>query len=375
MSIGTIETIGTHADDSFDRSQSGSRRPEVLALAVAWCREQPERVGEVLLPIPAEHGGHDAWEFGREAEGDRRLAFLRQRPGHNQVMPALGDSRLSRRQWIVRPSDEALEIDNQGKRPLLVDGQEVPRARVSAGRVVEVRGCLVLLVVRRPLQLPELELPEALVPAFGQADDFGMVGESPPAWVLRGELAFAAARKVHVLVGGPSGSGKELVAQAIHQLSSRAGRELVARNAATFPETLIDAELFGNMADYPNPGMRERLGLVGAAHGSTLFLDEIGELSHELQAHLLRVLDRGEYQRLGESRMRSADLRLVAATNRKPGELKHDFLARFRLRIDVPGLGARREDIPLLIPALIRRIAREDPALARRFFASGDAGS
>src|SRR5207244_827185 len=82
--------------------------------------------------------------------------------------------------------------------------------------------------------------------------------------------------------------------------------KLLARNAATFPEALVDAELFGNVRDYPNPGMPERPGLIGASDGGILFLDEIGELPHALQAHLLRVLDGGEYQRLGESRSRRA---------------------------------------------------------------------
>jgi two-component system nitrogen regulation response regulator GlnG/two-component system response regulator HydG len=118
--------------------------------------------------------------------------------------------------------------------------------------------------------------------------------------------------------------------------------------------------------------MPERPGLIGAADRSSLLLDEIGELSHELQAHMLRVLDSGEYQRLGEARTRRANLRLLAATNRPIDELKHDLAARLRLRVVVPSLAERREDIGLLIPHLIRRMAGEDPLLARRFFVDGD---
>ena len=114
---------------------------------------------------------------------------------------------------------------------------------------------------------------------------------------------------------GETGTGKELAARAVHRFSTRADRPLVARNAATMPAGLIDAELFGNARNYPNPGMAERPGLVGQADGGFLFLDEIGELPSELQAHLLRVLDAGgEYQRLGESRVRRSDFRLLAAT-------------------------------------------------------------
>jgi len=343
-------------------------------LVVVWSREEPERVGEVLLPDP-ERTPAKGWVFGRGDEGPDRLSLQRQRPGQNRATEPLMASRISREQLRIRPGEaDCLEIQNPGRRTLLIDGQEVRRLRkVREGSVLELRGQLMLLVVRRPLVLPALALPEPLMPAFGQADDFGIVGESPSAWVLRGQLLFAAQRDVHVLVRGPSGVGKELIAQGIHVLSERGARPLISRSAATLPEGLIDAELFGNIRDYPNPGMAERPGLIGAAHRSSFFLDEIGELSHELQAHLLRVLDRGEYQRLGEAKVRHADLRLIAATNRRVEELKHDLAARLRLSLEVPGLDARREDVALLIPHLIKRIAAHDPLLAQSFFAEGDA--
>src|SRR5205807_1302663 len=124
------------------------------------------------------------------------------------------------------------------------------------------------------------------------------------------------------------GCGKELVAQGIHALSSRRARKIVSRNAATFPDTLVDAELFGNAPNYPNQGMPERAGLIGEADGSTLFLDELGELPEALQTRLLRVLDSGEYQRLGDSRRRSASFRFVAATHRSLEKLREDVAAR-----------------------------------------------
>lgn len=204
--------------------------------------------------------------------------------------------------------------------------------------------------------------------AFGAADELGIVGESPTAWQLREHVAFIAGRAAHVLVLGPSGAGKEVVAQAIHALSKRGTKPMVSRSAVTIPEGIADAELFGNLASYPNPGTPERKGLVGEADGTTLFLDELGELPEELQARLLRVLDeRGEYQRLGEARVRRSNLRLVAATNRPIGALKHDVAARFRLRLTVPGLDERREDVPLLARHLLRRVARSDDDIARRF--------
>ncbi|MCC6555665.1 MAG: sigma-54-dependent Fis family transcriptional regulator, partial [Polyangiaceae bacterium] len=191
-------------------------------------------------------------------------------------------------------------------------------------------------------------------------------------WALRERLAFVGPREPHVLVLGESGVGTELVARAIHALSQRRARPLVSRNAATLPAGLIDAELFGNVKSYPQAGMPARPGLIGEADGGVLFLDEIGELPLDLQAHLLRVLDaRGEYQRLGEPGRRTADLRLVGATNRAPDELRSDLLARMSLRLSIPGLNERREDVPLLARHLLRRIAERDAAIRRRFFTEG----
>jgi two-component system nitrogen regulation response regulator GlnG/two-component system response regulator HydG len=195
-----------------------------------------------------------------------------------------------------------------------------------------------------------------------------MVGESPVAWRIREQVAFAAKASAHVLLLGESGTGKELAARAVHALSPREDGPFVARNAATLPAGLIDAELFGNAKNYPNPGMAERAGLIGQANKGTLFLDEIGELPAELQAHLLRVLDTdGEYQRLGESQTRRSELRLVGATNRAPEHLQHDVLARFAVRVELPPLLARREDIPLFIRHVLLRAARKSPEVAGRF--------
>jgi DNA-binding NtrC family response regulator len=117
--------------------------------------------------------------------------------------------------------------------------------------------------------------------------------------------------------------------------------------------------------------MPDRPGLLGEADRSTLFLDEIGELPAALQARLLRVMDCGEYQRLGEARRRTTDVRLIAATNRDPAVLKHDLLARFAVRVRVPGFAERPDDIPLIARHLVRRLLAADPA-ARARLCAGD---
>lgn len=336
---------------------------EILALVVVWAPGDGSRLGEVLLP---ETGA----VFGRGPttdDDDARVAFVRQRPKKNTAGADVEDPFLSRRALRFEVDADAISIEAIGKRSLRVGDAEMRSAVIREGDLVELDGLYGLYCMRRPRLLPDGGA--TLAPAaFGHTDAYGIVGEGPAAWLLRTNLAFLGKRNAHVLVTGASGTGKELVAQAIHRLSSRAKKEIVARNAATFPSGLIDAELFGNMQNYPNAGMPERPGLIGQADGSTLFLDEIGELPSELQAHLLRVLDGGEYQRLGESKRRVADIRLIAATNRNADELKEDLAARLGLRVHLPGLDERREDVTLLARHLLLRTAARDAHLGETFF-------
>jgi DNA-binding NtrC family response regulator len=142
---------------------------------------------------------------------------------------------------------------------------------------------------------------------------------------------------------------------------------MCARNAATLPEGILDAELFGNVRNYPNAGTPERRGLVGEANGTSLFLDEFGELPVSAQTHLLRTLDSGEYHRLGDARALRSDFRLIAATNRPRSVLRDDALGRMAFQIEVPGLDERREDIPLLVRHLLATMVDADPTLSARF--------
>lgn len=343
---------------------------ERLALVVLWCRDEPARAGEVLLIPPG-----SPWIFGRGdvAAGERRLGLVRQRPSGVEPTGPLLCPRISREQLELSVSVSGLPvITSTGRCPLVHEGSEVKHASPAPGDLLELKNELLFLCVRRPAEIPRPRgaADEPATP-FGAPDTSGILGESPAIWALRAQIAAVARLATHVLVLGPSGSGKELVARAAHRLSPRGRRPLVARNAATIPEGLADAELFGNLRNYPNPGTPDRPGLVGEADGSTLFLDELGELPTALQARLLRVLDEGEYQRLGESTSRRTDLRLIAATNRPADALKHDVLARFSTRIHVPDLNARREDIPLLAAHLLRRHAAADPEIAARFFPGG----
>ncbi len=189
----------------------------------------------------------------------------------------------------------------------------------------------------------------------------GLVGRSPAMRRVHQLLERAAQARLPVLLVGESGTGKELAARALHALSPRRERAFVSENCAAFPASLIEAELFGAKKGAFTGAEEDRSGLVERADGGTLFLDEIGELPLELQAKLLRVLETGELRRLGDSRVRHADFRLVAATNRdleaevRDGRFRADLYYRLDgLRIDLPPLKARVEDIPELVDHFLR---------------------
>ena len=180
------------------------------------------------------------------------------------------------------------------------------------------------------------------------------------------ELARRAGEsQAKVLITGESGVGKDLVAREIHAFSPRRGRAYVAVNCAGFPETLLESELFGHMRGSFTGADRDRPGKLQQADGGTLFLDEVGEMSLRMQALLLRFLESGEIQTVGDRQARKLDVRIIAATNRNlpervaAGEFREDLLYRLRvIMIAVPALRERADDIPALIEHFLRRAPR-----------------
>lgn len=355
-------TTVTNAGAESAASNEGS----APALVVCWSREEPHRAGELAF-APA-NGSVAVLGRGLGTGDERRLEFRPHSPKQALDAQALQGRGISRSQLRVERAGERLRVENVGRCKLEHNGALVTAAELQAGDTLQLERQVLLVCVARAPAVPSPRFfPEHALGAFGRADAVGLIGESAQLWALRDRAAFCAIAEEHVLVHGPSGTGKELVARAVHQLSQRRSAALMARNASTIPSGIASAELFGNRRDYPNVGMPERAGLVGEAESSTLFLDELGELSPELQSQLLRFLDSGEYQRLGDGRPRRGDARVVAATNRDPGELKHDLFARLKLRIAVPDLNVRREDVPLLARELVARAARRSPRLVQRF--------
>jgi transcriptional regulator with GAF, ATPase, and Fis domain len=168
-----------------------------------------------------------------------------------------------------------------------------------------------------------------------------------------------------VLISGETGTGKELLAQAIHELSPRKDRPMIVVNCASLPATLVESELFGREAGAYTGAASAQVGRFAIADGSTLFLDEIGEFPIELQAKLLRVLQDGRFERLGSPKTLTVNVRIIAATNRdleqavREGKFRADLYHRLNVfPLHVPPLRERREDIPLLCWAFVEAIGR-----------------
>ncbi len=351
------------------------RQVPLLALVILWSKSQPHRVGEVaFLPIYEElFVGRWEKEVGKIEKFAR---FARRRVG--EVLAAdpredvLTGKTLSREQLKVCATAVAIEVENVGKCVMLVNGVEMKNARLEPGDVLRLKGELVLLCVRRVAELPSLR-PGTFIPAFGEPDAAGIIGESAVAWQLRAKLDTVAATDDNVFITGESGAGKELAAKAIHKGSSRANGTLVARNAAAFTDTLVENALFGNVADYPNKGVAARKGLLTEADGGTFFLDEIADCPDKAQAQLLRVMDaNGDCQAQGSPKTIRVDVRFIGATNREG--LRSELGARLPSKVHVPPFRERREDIPLLVRHWLLDRARTPPHDARRFVYTGPSG-
>jgi two-component system response regulator AtoC len=196
--------------------------------------------------------------------------------------------------------------------------------------------------------------------------DFGnIIGSSPAMQQVFSMMRKVADTKATVLITGESGTGKELVARALHYNSRRGDRPFVAVNCAAIPPTLIEAELFGAAKGAYTGSDRLRKGLLEEADGSTLFLDEVGELPLDMQAKLLRSLQEGEIKRVGENQTRKVDVRFLAATNRnltkevEDSKFREDLFYRLNvIHIPIPPLRERPEDIPLLCAHFLQAAAK-----------------
>jgi len=199
-------------------------------------------------------------------------------------------------------------------------------------------------------------------PVVEESQDSAIVGRSPKMLEVYKVIGRVAASNVSVLITGASGTGKELVARAIHQHSKRNDQPFTPVNCGSFTETLLESELFGHEKGAFTGAAAAHRGLVEASDGGTLFLDEITETTLSFQVKLLRVIQEQQVRRVGSNKYTPVDVRILAASNRdlaqllKQGQFREDLYYRLAVvRIELPSLDERREDIPLLVRHFLRR--------------------
>ena len=203
---------------------------------------------------------------------------------------------------------------------------------------------------------------------------FEMIGKSKPINYIKDLIDKVSETDAKILVNGPNGSGKELVAKSIHNLSNRAHQSLIEVNCAAIPSELIESELFGHVKGSFTGAVKDKIGKFEAADNGTIFLDEIGDMSLSAQAKVLRVLQDNCIQKVGGAKDIKIDVRVIAATNKdlkneiKQGNFREDLYHRLAvIIIDVPPLNSRRDDIPLLIEYFSKNISNSQGSEVRKF--------
>ena len=195
-----------------------------------------------------------------------------------------------------------------------------------------------------------------------------LIGNAPCMLEVSRRIRLVAPRITPVLIEGPTGSGKEIVAEAVHRLSARSRKPFVAINCAAIPEALLEAELFGHTRGAFTGAVQGRIGRIEAADGGTLFLDEIGELPLALQSKLLRFVECGELQRVGDNERVKVDVRVLAATHRplaqlaQSGTFRSDLYYRLAVfLIRTPSLTEHKEDLSILVDHFLEKLGRQSP--------------
>ncbi|MCR9165768.1 MAG: sigma 54-interacting transcriptional regulator [Nannocystaceae bacterium] len=309
----------------------------------------------------------------RAAFEDAGLLVVEDAAADNRFADAKSVQTLRLKAVLVAPLNRdgkpfgVLYLDNPAEAAAFDDAR-----RASASALAE----LIAPVVAREIELDDLRRTVAAgVEALRSTFDFeNIVGESAPMLALMKTITKVAPTKATVLVRGETGTGKELVARAVHAQSRRADGPFVAINCAALPADLVEAELFGHERGAFTGADRARIGRFEAADGGTLFLDEVAELPLDAQAKLLRVLEEGQFERVGSSEPKTVNVRLIAATHADLrdrvalGSFREDLLFRIRvLELEVPALRERDSDVLLIAERLLARFASEYGSPAREF--------
>jgi DNA-binding NtrC family response regulator len=302
--------------------------------------------------------------------GSRALEMIRQQEPRvaivDLVMPGMDGIALLKQVKTVCPETEVIIITAYGTIPTAIAA-----VREGAYDYIEKPFCpekaeiLIAKLVERQRLIEENISLHHMLEERGQFEN--IVSRSGKMRQVVEVIRVVAKSNATVLITGPSGTGKELVARAIHAQSQRRSRPFVAVSCAALPESLLESELFGHEKGAFTGAHSQRRGKFEAAHRGTLFLDEIGEMSANIQLHMLRVLEEREFTRVGGNDLIKVDVRVISATNKDvkaaiaDGQFREDLFYRLNVvSIDLPPLCERREDIPVLAHHFLKRFALEN---------------
>lgn len=281
------------------------------------------------------------------------------------AMPGMGGMALMREVRNQHPEVRVVVMTGYGS---VADAVDAMKAGADDYLIKPIEKDALLLIVEKALEKKAL-LAELISLRQEVKEKYGfenLIGTTPAMLAVYEQIEAVADTNARVLVEGPTGTGKELISNAIHFRSGRRNGPMVRVNCAALPETLLESELFGHEKGAFTSAVRQHRGKFEQANGGTLFLDEIGDISPATQAKLLRALESGEFQRVGGSSNIKVDVRVVAATNKnlldevKAGNFREDLYYRLNVfRIEVPSLAARKKDIPLLVEHFLQHFAQE----------------
>ncbi|MDH4085228.1 MAG: sigma 54-interacting transcriptional regulator [Nitrospira sp.] len=315
-------------------------------------------------------------EYRRIPLGALKIGKIAQGFGPMQTNDVLGDDRLPNKQWmkdnglqsfagypLVFRGDVLGVIAMFGRRPL--SDEEFERLAIFANQAaVAIKNAQLFTEVaqlKTRLEAENLYLREEVK---SQNNFEEIIGDSPSIMTVLRQIEQVAPTDSTVLLRGDTGTGKELMARAIHNLSPRKARSLVKVNCGAIPANLVESELFGHEKGSFTGALQRRIGRFELADGGTIFLDEVGELPLDAQVKLLRVLQEREIERIGSGHSIKVDVRVIAATNRdlyaavKAGSFRADLLYRLNVfPIEVPSLSARAFDIPLLVNRFVGKFS------------------
>ena len=340
------------------------------------------------IALPAVEWAGTEGAFKRMAYGARKVGRIAQ-SGEPLEEPELFEPFP---EWIARPDWARAEgVRGFAGQPLIHQGEVLgvlavfARQRIAdedmewlrmiadhaAAAIATSRAFAEVELLRKRLELENEYLREEVTgaAAFGE-----LIGQSDALEAVTRQIDLVAPTDSAVLILGESGTGKELIAREIHTRSKRSGRPLIKVNCAAVPRELYESEFFGHAKGSFTGALRDRVGRFELAEGGTLFLDEVGEIPLDLQAKLLRVLQEGELERVGEEQTRRVNVRLIAATNRnlrgeaEAGRFRQDLYYRLSVfPVEVPALRKRKEDIPALVEHFVemssRKLGRPAPML------------